>query len=296
MPLTDEQKDAIREEEVVRAEAQKEIAKGKEPVTWFGKLNAFLESKVGFWLLASVFTGLVTTGYGYVQNYLNKEQVARQKEIDDARRDTDVVIKIAPMLSSTDISQVRIGSLLLSGLAEHKAMDPTLETQVSVLFNETLLAGQKPDATPIEIARTNAMSQIIDNTPPANPASGANTGSTVPAAAVSPTPTVLDNSELPVRLYIQIAFETQRTTASADSTLLRQSRLIVPGIELVGPKPSPPQSELRYCKDKVSDPALEQVKTAIGGLPVPVTQLHPLNQSLCKNVRYNHFELWYGKG
>lgn len=296
MPLTDEQKDAIREEEIVRAEVQKEIAKGKEPVTWFGKLNVFLESKVGFWLLATVFTGLVTTGYGYVQNYVNKEQVARQKEIDDARRDTDVVIKIAPMLSSADISQVRVGTLLLSGLAEHKAMDPVLETQVSMLFNDTLRAGLSPNATPNEIARTIAMSQVIDNTPPTNPASAAGTGSAAAAEAASPTPTALDNSELPVRLYIQIAFDTQRATASADSARLRQSRLIVPGIELVGPQPSPHETELRYCKDKVSDAALEQVKTAIGGLPVPVTQLHPLNASLCKNVRYNHFELWYGKG
>jgi hypothetical protein len=296
MPLTDQQKDATREEEAVRADVQKEIAESKRPVSKIQKLNAFLESKVGFWLLATVLTGIVTTAYGSLQLYLNKDQVARQKEAEDTRRDTDIVIRIAPMLSSTDMSQVRVGSILLSSLAEHKAMNQTLALQVRFLFDDMLRTGQKPDATPDEIQRTDVLSQAFDSASRVSRANGADSSDPAASTPVVSTPTMLDNAALPVRLYIQIPSDTQRNTASGDRDRLRAARLIVPGIETVGLQRSPKQTEVRYCKDKVSDPALQQVTDAAAKLATPVTRIISLDPSLCTNVRYNHFELWYARG
>lgn len=296
MALTDEQKDAIREEEAIRADARKEIAEGKRPITKLEKLNAFLESKVGFWLLATVLTGIVSTAYGSFQLYLNKDQVARQKEVEDTRRDTDLVIRIAPMLSSTDMTQVRVGSILLTSLAEHRAMNQSLALQVRFLFDDMLRVGQNPGARPVDVQRTEVMSQAFDSTSRVGRTNG--TGpSTAPASApVVSTPTILDNAALPVRLYIQIPSDTERNAATIDRDRLRAASLIVPGIETVGPQRSPKHSEVRYCENKVSSQALQQVTDAAAKLVTPVTRIVKLDPPLCTNVRYNHFELWYADG
>jgi len=295
MALSPEAQQTVREEELIRAQAQKDFAAQKTPLTRLQKFNAFLESKVGFWLLATVLAGLVTSAYGYLQIYLDREKVARQKEIEDSRRDIEVVIRIAPMLISNDAKQWQIATIVLGNLVAHKAMDATLALQAGSLLTTVLNDGLKPDATPEEIARSKVVGQTLDtrvagpvSSSPANP-----TSSPALSPATSP-PSPLDNTTLPVRLYIHIPSEAKRSSGSEAQEKFRAARVIVPGIQMVGQANSPKQAEIRYCPGKVSDSALQQV-TAVGAELSPPAKPLQLSSSLCTNVRYNHFELWYAR-
>lgn len=293
MALSSEAQQTIREEELIRAQAQKDFATQKYPLTAFQKLNAFLESKVGFWLLATVFTGLITSAYGYLQIYLDREKIARQKEIDDSRRDIDVVIRITPMLISNDPKQWQIATIVLGNLVAHKAMDATLALQASSLLTTVLSDGLKPDATPEEIARSNVVGQTLDT----RVAGAVSAGTATPTTGSNPidSPSFpLDNATLPVRLYIHIPSEARRRAGTEAQEKFRAARMIVPGIEMVGQARSPKQAEIRYCPGKVSESALEQV-TSVGAELAPPAKAAPLPFSLCTSVRYNHFELWYGR-
>ena len=61
MPLTEEQRQAIRDEEFFRNEVRKDLAGKKGPPGFLERCSAFLETKAGFWLLTTVLAG-VTAG------------------------------------------------------------------------------------------------------------------------------------------------------------------------------------------------------------------------------------------
>lgn len=292
MGLTDDKRQSIREEEQLRDEVRKELA-GQKPRSRWQKLNDFLESKVGFWLLATVLTGLFTTGYSYLQVFIHRHEVERQKEIDDTRRDADLIIKIGPMLGSPDSAQIKVASILLTGLSEHRAIDAVLAGQVSDLVASILRAGQNPNATKEERDRANILSATLDNGSRTGVAAAAQNGAPAAAPAQTPVTSIVDTKTLPVRIYIQIGKSADLASAKTATGALRQAGFIVPAIEQVELRNAPSVTSVRFCPDKVGGAALQQVKEAMKALTPPVETFFELKPFQCGNVRYNHFELWY---
>ena len=63
MALTDEQRQAIRDEEFFRDQVRKELAGPKQAPGFFERISNFLETKSGFWLLTTVLAGVTATGF-----------------------------------------------------------------------------------------------------------------------------------------------------------------------------------------------------------------------------------------
>ena len=67
--------------------------------------------------------------------------IARREKAERSLRDTETLLKLAPMLTSEKLADVRIAIVLLSGLASDAAVDARVTGQVITLINETLTAG-----------------------------------------------------------------------------------------------------------------------------------------------------------
>jgi hypothetical protein len=98
-------------------------------------------------------------------------------------------------------------------------------------------------------------------------------------------------SEIPPRVYIHIANESQRSLATTARSAIRAAGQVVPGIENVGTGPN--ATELRYFVQ--SEAALagtisDELKAA--GIQAPAVYASGFDTS---KIRPNHFELWFGK-
>jgi len=63
MPLSEEQRQAIRDEEYFRQEVKQQLAGNKGPPGWLERWSTFFESKAGFWLLTTVLAGVTAPGF-----------------------------------------------------------------------------------------------------------------------------------------------------------------------------------------------------------------------------------------
>ena len=99
MPLTDDERQEIRDEEFFRSEIREEIAGRKAPPTVIERFSTFLETKAGFWLLTTVLAGLTATGFTALQRHLDREEIAQREMTDRARLDMETVLKLGPMLT-----------------------------------------------------------------------------------------------------------------------------------------------------------------------------------------------------
>jgi hypothetical protein len=296
MPLTEEQKQAIRDEEFFRAEVRKELASGKRSFSLLERMSMFFETKAGFWLLTTVLAGVVATGLTAIQRYFDREEIVKRETADRARRDTETMLKLGPMLTSEKRSDVDMAMVLLDGLASDEAVDRRVATQVKALFQSTLAAGLKQDATPEEKVQANAILAFADRAR-VTAIQSVGPPSTATAAVGGPAlSAALDDAALPVRIYIQINNEKDRTAAAAAAQAFRRTGLVVPGIEMVPTQNSPQQNSVRYCENKVSPDALERVRTASAAHVSPEPKLVVLDARLCGKVRFNHFELWFARG
>lgn len=294
MPLTEEQRQAIRDEEFFRNEVRKELGH-KGPPGFLERCSAFLETKAGFWLLTTVLAGVTATGFTSLQRYIDREEIAQREAAERARRDMETVLKLGPMLTSDKRAQVDVAIVLLDGLASDKALDNRLANQVKALMQNTLASGLKADASVEEKAQANAIIEFADRArmmaiqrPEADAPSAA-------SAVQSPLSAAIDNASLPVRVYLQIGSQDDRSKAEAAREALRNAGLIAPGIELVSAKSAPQQNDLRYCEGKVDPNALERVKSAFAAAAIPVPKIVVLPKKLCGKVRFNHFEVWYAR-
>ena len=303
MPLTDEQRQVLRDEEFFRDQVRKELTAPRAPPGLLQRWSAFFDSKVGFWLLTTVLAGVSTAGYSTLKAYLDREEIAVRESAERARRDLDVFLKLAPLLHSDKPGDVGMASLLLNGLATGKAVDSVVAAQVVALFVKTASEGNLAGAGEQARARANAVLPYIDQERlTANQANGP-VGSTavassldkatVPSIMAAPSP--LADASLPVRVYLQIGAEANRPAANRIATALRQSGLIAPGIELVPARKAPAQTDLRYCGGKVDEDALQRVKSAAAAIVNPAPQARPIPEALCGNVRHNHFEIWMAR-
>jgi len=275
--LTPEQKQQIRDEESFRAEIRNELARSSGPPTFLSRVSAFFESKVGFWLLTTGLAGLAAAGLASFQSYWNRVEIANRAKAERSLRDADMLLKLGPMLTSHDRSQVDFSIVILNGLALDQAVDPGISEQVKSLIKNTIAAGAKPDATPEQRAQASAILSFYD--PPR--ADG--------AAQPNAMPVPIDSATLPIRVYIQIEAGDQSRAKAAERSL-QDAGVIVPGIETV--RQRVPSDNVRYCADKVAPDAIERVKAALQP-SVPGAQFAPLNPKLCTHVRFNHFELWF---
>ena len=297
MPLNDEQRQAIRDEEFFRSEVRKELAGVKGPPSFMQSFTAFFETKAGFWLLTTVLAGVAATGYGSLQRYLDREAIAKREAVEQSRRDLDTVLKLGPMLTSDKRSQIDMAVVLLDDLANDNALDSRIAGQVKALVQSALSAGLRQDATREEQAQASAILTYADRArinaiqrPEAAAAAAV-------AADVSPKimSSAIDSALLPARVYLQIAADEDRTRAEVAMAALRKAGIVVPGIEKVPLRSAPQVNDLRYCEAKVEPATLERVKAAVDAAVSPTPRLLPLTPRVCGNVRANHFEVWYAR-
>ncbi|MCD2340155.1 hypothetical protein LRH25_07335 [Ideonella azotifigens] len=306
MALTDEQRQAIREEEQFRLQLRQELAVSS-PRSAPGpleRLAAFFDTKAGFWLLTTVLASVTATGFGTLQRYLDRNEIREREVAEATRRDTETLLKLGPMLTSDKRSQVdmaivlldgltaRMAIVLLDGLTARKGVDDVVAGQVRRLFQATLTAGLKSDATDPEKTQAQAIIAFADSARTAaiqRPGAAASE----PAATQASVSAAVDQITLPVRVYLQIGSDDDRPRATAALEALRQAGLIAPGVERVPPSSAPRSNELRYCGDKIDPGALQRVREAVAAAVSPPPAEKVLQPSQCGKVRANHFEVWY---
>lgn len=298
MPLTDAQRQAIRDEELFRDEVRRELTAlgGKQaPPGLLARISSFFESKTGFWLLTTVLAGVTATGYTELRNFLNREEIAQRQAAERSRTDMETVLKLGPMLTSDKRTEADMAIILLDALVMDKAVNDRIAKPVLLLVQNTVANGQRPNATPAEQGNANAILAYMDSARiDAIRRPDTADASTAPAAAApSPLIQALDQTALPARVYLQIGRETDRPVATAAQKALRDAGLIVPGIELVGNQRAPARNDLRYCADRVDAAVLARVRSAVDSAIQPAPVALTLPAAMCAKVRHNHFEIWY---
>jgi len=101
-------------------------------------------------------------------------------------------------------------------------------------------------------------------------------------------------SQVPARIYIQIAHEDQRARATKVAKLLQAKGFIVPGIENVEKKSKlTDRSEIRYCNiGNSTDKDVNDIVEIVQNLSISLTK-QELHQN-CDKVRPRHYEIWFG--
>jgi hypothetical protein len=293
MPISDQTREDIRLEEILRHEIRKELAAQKPVPTFVQRCSDFFDTKAGFWLLTTVLAGLVGTGYAALQRHLDRDEIAEREAIQRSQRDFDSVLKLGPMLTSDNRSQIDMAIVLLEGLAAQNALETRLFDQVRALMQSTLAAGLKPDAKPAERMQAEALLTRTDRARVAaiqQPEEAA-----APAVAQMAAPPIIEAAVLPARVYIQIASEQDRDKAEIARTALRKAGLVAPGVEMVPAKSAPVANDFRYCQNKIDSPTLERVTAAVHAAVSPAPKVVILPARLCTSVRHNHYELWLAR-
>lgn len=300
MALSDDDRKRLHDEEIYRAEVRKSLEGAKAPPGFGQRFSGFLESKVGFWILTTVFAGLYATLFTNFSNWLHRDEIADRQHAERARQDFDTVIKVVPMLTSENAGNRQVGLSLLNGLASAKSIQPEIAEQITSTLQSIVLAGAAPNASPEARARANEVARLVD--------AGTTGSSTAPGPAATPVPDqptpatanapnrigpAISAVALPPRVYVQIGAEGRRDDANKAVEAMRSAGVLAPGIEKVARVPA--KNELRYCSQKMFDASKDAVLRALGAVAIEVVPT-PLPASLCGNVRPNQFELWLGSG
>jgi len=182
---------------------------------------------------------------------------------------------------------------LLDGRTSDKALDARVANQVKSLVQSTLETGLRKGASDEEKSQAAAIIAFADRSRVMAIQRADPTAPQINQASQSPLSAALDNASLPVRIYLQIGDESDRPTAAAAATALRQAGFLVPGIDRVPTKSAPARNDLRYCADKVDEQVLRRVLDAAAKAVAPSPRTVVLDPKLCGKVRFNHFEIWY---
>lgn len=301
MPLTEDERQRLRDEELYRAQLRRELEPTRAPPGMLERLSAFFESKLGFWLLTTVVAGLavkLSAEFGNWINHSELEQRAKAEQVraaaEQSRQELDTVMKIMPLLVSDQPAQGRLGVVLLNSVAAASGVQKGTVDQITAALQSVVALGAAPDASPQARAQADQVARLLDAgstaaaVAPGNGVSGAAAAAAAPARVAAPA---LQAVTLPARVYVQIGSQEQKPLAQQALTALQQVGVLTPGIEQVVTRSPRPHHQLRYCPDKVSSDTLQQVQQALSPLlnPLDTIQLKP-NQ--CGNVRFNHLELW----
>ena len=289
MALDDAERERLRAEEIYRAEVRRQLGGAATAPGLLERVSTFFESKVGFWLLTTVFAGVWATLFTGLTDWVRPERARAER----ARQDFETVMKIVPLLTSDQATQRMMGLSLLNGLASANSILPETAAQITATLQSIVATGTAPNASAEARAQAEDLARLVDATG-ATTASrpGAATG-TRAAAPAAPLAAAISAVALPARVYVQIGSPAQRADAERAVDALRAAGMLAPGIELVGAVPR--RSQLRYCDDKVLDATRDTVRDVLVPI-VPQLELQPLLASQCRNVRPNNFELWFGSG
>ncbi|KAB0576773.1 hypothetical protein F7Q92_17395 [Ideonella dechloratans] len=304
MPLTEDERQRLRDEELYRAQLRREMEPPRAPPGALERLSAFFESKVGFWLLTTVVAGLavrLSAEFGNWINHSELEQRAKAEQIraaaEQSRQELDTVMKIMPLLVSDQPAQGRLGVVLLNSVAAASGVQKGTVDQITAALQSVVALGAAPDASPQARAQADQVARLLDAgsgtaaVAAGNGASGASGAVTAAAAPARVAAPALQAVTLPARVYVQIGSEERRPLAQQALAALQQAGVLTPGIERVPTRSVPARHQLRYCPDKVSQDTLQQVQQALAPLLNPL-DMTPLKPSQCGNVRPNHLELW----
>jgi hypothetical protein len=254
------------------------------------RMAAFFDSKIGFWFLSAVLYSTVvaaaSAAYSYANRQLNADEIAQRAAADRALRDTETMVKLAPMITSEKLPEAQMGALLLTDLAENAAVDRKVAESAKKILDRTVAVGTRPGASDAERAAAEVVAAAVDKPRLDQIQQGDSTVTTAtPAPAAGPLPVTAQ--ALPTRLYIQIAAQSDRQVAEPIRAAFRNAGILVPDFEVIGPKRAPRADEIRYCKDKVVEDALSKVELVARERGIKV---NPMAPQLCRNVRTKHFE------
>ena len=301
MPLSEDERKRLQDEEVYRAEVRRSLEGVKPPPSIWGRIALILDSKFGFW----IFTALLATSsaalFTSFSDWLHHEAIADRQLAERTRQDFETVIKVVPMLTSENAGNRQIGFSLLNSLASAKSILPETATQITSTLQSIIVAGTAPNASPEARTRADEFARLVDaagaNPAVAQPASASATA--LPGPPVPPLTTTTRIAPaivavaLPPRVYVQIGADARRDEANKAVEALRAAGVLAPGIEKVATVPR--KNQLRYCDEKMLDASRTAVVRALESVAIAV-DLTPLPPRMCGNVRPNHFELWLGSG
>jgi hypothetical protein len=162
------------------------------------------------------------------QKVLERERADAQARIENARGESDIVIKLLPALSSTDDSSAVRGIALavLLNLGNRQALSPELVSSIQVAVDTAQQRIREGKATEAERVALNKLAAAADRPPE-------QTNISRPAGAEVPTAARAFRVQIP-RVYIQIFDEADRERARAlQDWCTTTQRWLAPGIENV---------------------------------------------------------------
>ncbi len=299
MPLSEDEKKRLQDEEVYRAEVRRSLEVVKPPPSVWGRIALILDSKFGFW----IFTALLATSsaalFTSFSDWLHHQAIADRQLAESTRQEFETVIKVVPMLTSENAGNRQIGFSLLNGLASAKSIQAETAKQITSTLQSIVVAGAAPNASPEARTRADEFARLVDAAA-ANPAVAQPASASATAPPDQPAPPLTTTTRiapaivavaLPPRVYVQIGAEDRRDVANKAVEALRAAGVLAPGIEKVAAVPR--KNQLRYCDEKMLDASRMAVVRALESVTIPV-DLTPLPPRLCGNGRPNHFELWLG--
>ncbi|MDP9171141.1 MAG: hypothetical protein M3N54_11030 [Acidobacteriota bacterium] len=194
----------------------------------------------------------------------------QKDKADDQQRALDRITAIIHSLGSSVESERSLARSYIEYLGVHGQADPEV---VSLLSSSISTA---PTAT--ESAQA---ARVLDS---------------VQSHNANLAPAVKDVlKDLPVRLYLQIRTESDRSVAQQVQRLLAGSNLTVPGIELVNTGPS--TSEIRYYHASDQPEAVELArKLTAAGIPTVPKDSSAFAKTLNSRVPEKQIELWLAPG
>jgi hypothetical protein len=290
--LGEQEKQAILDAERYRVEVVRTLSgeMPKHKLAWDERIASFFETKVGFWLLTTLLAASLTALGTWIPTWMNKKEIEDKALAEAARRDTELLQKIAPTFLSADPTQFSVGLEILKHLKANRGANAELVDTIEKIISTKIIAGGVPGATNEVKIQASIAAAALD----APVIATTNNDRLSPELSAKPVTQVLPM--LPPRIYIQISDEAQRVLAKRAAAILLNENMLVPGIELVT-RGSPGQGEIRYCKEKVEGETVGRVAAALKGVFAGNGEFLPkeLPPSLCRNVRMNHVELWFWK-
>jgi len=256
---------------------------GNEPQA--ARPRSFLEAEGFRWLVVTLLIPLV----GFVWDRVQDRDTARQIELENARGESDIVMKLMPALANTDEASAEqgIALALLLNLANRKALSPELASAVSLAIVAAQERVKEGKASVVEVAALSRIAAATDVTTTSGPTTGATRGPS--------TQTVAQELVVQVpRVYIHIFDPSDQEAATKlQEWIAGDRRWLAPGVENVTTTAdrrggraleAPPSAQVRYFNgedvakaDEVAqwlrDHGRPDAQTVKPNLPAPKGQL-----------------------
>jgi hypothetical protein len=298
--LSDTQIQQIKAEEECRNLVRKELERSKSKTGFWGRIFHFLEnSKIGFGMSSAIGVILLSSLATWLNGVINASAADVQKKRDSqerSRRDIETMLQLIEPLTAEKEVKAKIAAAMLTTMKDKTGVDKDLIVAIEVALANQSSVGSKSATNSFqrEIANTVAKKEDIAalmDTFEVRPDKLSN-AKIAPSSIIAPR---LESNILPIRVYIQIANDSQRIAAEKLRTGLINAQMLSPDIEIVGKK-APVSTSIRYCAGRAEVGAPKEVQVIVDAqLAIDKTPLFVLPEKLCGNVRFNHFEVWFNE-